>query len=144
MNKPVRILLSFIVVGIIALVLVYKFVYNKPHPDFQNIRPDFTMGARDLFDAYKKQKGASTKRYNGKILQIDGTLTRVEAKDSLAIVVFSFEQGIFGDEGIRCTMIKKLNEDAKKLVSGGTVKIKGFCSGYNDTDVIMEQCSVVY
>ena len=144
MNKPIRILLAFILVGIIALFLVYKFVYNKPHPDYQNIKPDYTLHAVDLFNAFKNHKDASAKLYNGKIVQIDGSLTRIEAKDSLAIVVFAFSQGMFGDEGIRCTMIKKLNEDAKKLVPGGTVKIKGYCTGYNDTDVILEQCSVVF
>jgi hypothetical protein len=144
MKTWLRILLSIVLVGVIAFFLVYKFVYNKPHPDYQNIKPDYTLNAKDLYNAFHDHKDASTKTYNGKVVQIEGTLTRVEAKDSMAIVVFAFNQGMFGDEGIRCTMIKKLNDEAASLVPSGSVKIKGYCTGFNDTDVILEQCSVVF
>jgi len=144
MKTWMKVIAGFAVVGIIAAVLIFKFVVNKPHPDYEKMSPDYTMHAQDLYNAFKNKKDASSKLYNGKVVQIDGTLARVEAKDSLVIVVFSFTQGMFGDEGIRCTMIKKLSGEAKSLVPSGSVKIKGYCTGYNDTDVILEQCSVVY
>jgi hypothetical protein len=52
-------------------------------------------------------------------------------------------EGLFGDEGIRCTMLSKFNEKAKDLVDNTNVKLKGYCTGYNDTDVIIEKCIIV-
>jgi hypothetical protein len=144
MKTWIKIVLAIAVVGIIAAFLVFKFVVNKPHPDYEQLSPDFTLSAQELYNSFKNHKDASSKLYNGKVVLIDGTLTRVEAKDSLVIVVFAFSQGIFGDEGIRCTMIKKLNDEGKKLIPSGSAKIKGYCTGFNDTDVILEQSSVVY
>jgi hypothetical protein len=144
MKTWIKVILGLAVIGVISAVLIFKFVINKPHPDFENIKPDFSLHAQDLYNAFKDHKDASSKLYNGKVIQVDGTVARVEAKDSLVIVVFAFEQGMFGDQGVRCTMIKKLSAEANKLVPSGSAKIKGYCTGYNDTDVILEQCSVVY
>ena len=63
--------------------------------------------------------------------------------DSLVIAVFVFNQGMFGDEGVRCTMLHGQTKLAANISKGNTVKIKGFCSGYNDTDVILEKCSLI-
>jgi hypothetical protein len=57
--------------------------------------------------------------------------------------VFVFEQGDFGDEGIRCTMLPKYNFEAGKLQPDVEIKVKGYCTGYNETDVILEKCSII-
>jgi hypothetical protein len=51
---------------------------------------------------------------------------------------------MFGDEGIRCVMSKKSSPEAAKLKPDGITRIKGYCTGFNDTDVIMEHCSLNY
>lgn len=144
MKKWLKILAILAVIGLIAAFLVYKYVYNKPHTDYAAAKPDYILPAQDLYNAFKNHPEASAKLYNGKVIQIQGELARTESTDSLVVLVFSFNQGMFGDEGIRGTMIRKLNEEGKKLVPAGNVTIKGYCTGFNDTDVILEQCSVIY
>ncbi|MFZ4522806.1 MAG: OB-fold protein [Bacteroidales bacterium] len=139
----VKIVLGLVAVGIIALFLVYKFVYNKQHPDYENIEPAFTMTAQDLFQAFKTNKDASSAKYNGKMIALTGKLSKIEAADSLVTAVFVFSQGDFGDEGIRCTVLKKFNDAADKLQPDGEVKLKGYCTGYNETDVILDKCSII-
>jgi hypothetical protein len=138
-----KIILSLFVVVIIALVLGYVFVYNKSHPDYEKMKPDFTLTASELYSSFNANTTESETKYNGKILSVSGTLTKVESTDSLVIAVFVFNQGIFGDEGIRCTMLPKFNDDTKKLQPENVYNIKGYCTGFNDPDVILEHCSII-
>ncbi|MCX6251599.1 MAG: hypothetical protein NTX61_12700 [Bacteroidetes bacterium] len=142
MGIKIKILLAIILIGIIAAILIYKFVIYRPQPNFENLKPDYSMNASDLYNAFKKDKVVSESKYAGKMVEISGSLTRVEASDTLSVAVFGFAQGMFGDEGVRCTVLPKFRMEVKKLIPGGTLKIKGYCEGFNDTDVIMEHCSL--
>jgi hypothetical protein len=143
--KPwIKIFIGLVVIGILAVILVIKFVLNKPHPDFEKLKPDYTLNAAAFYNECKTSKDNANKLYSGKIIEITGKLTRVESVDTLTILVFAFDQDIFGDKGIRFTMLKKFSADAMKLKPDGIVRIKGYCTGYNGTDVVMEQCSLVY
>jgi hypothetical protein len=143
MKTWVKILLGLIVLGMIAMFMVYKFVYNKQHPDYENAEAAFTVNAQDIYQAYKTGKDAASAKYNGKVVALTGKLSKVETVDSLVTAVFVFNQGDFGDEGIRCTMLQKFNDAASKLQPDGEVKVKGYCTGYNETDVIFEKCSII-
>jgi len=143
MKTWIKILLGLLVVGVIAILLVYKFVYNKQHPDYENAEPAFTVTALQLYEAYKGNKDAASAMYDGTMIALLGKLSKVEAADSFVTAVFVFNQGDFGDEGIRCTVLKKFNTEADKLQPDGEVKIKGYCTGYNETDVILEKCSII-
>ena len=111
MKTWMKILLAFIVIGIIGVFIIYKFVYNKQHPDYENIEATFTMNARDLYKEFKKNPYSSANLYNGKVIALTGNLSKVETADSIVVAVFVFNQGDFGDEGLRCTMLKKLNKN---------------------------------
>jgi hypothetical protein len=131
------------IIGVIAGSFIYAFVYNKPHEDFENMEPAYTLNASDFYNAFKTNKTDSEKKFNGKVIEINGTLSKVESADSLVIAVFIFDQGMFGDQGIRCSMLTKYNEEATKLSPGVLLNVKGYCTGYNETDVVLEQCCFV-
>jgi len=143
MKTWIKVLLGLFAICIIAIFLVYKYVYNKEHPDFEKMEPAYTLNAPDLYQAFKSGKEAASAKYNGKVITITGRLSKVESADSLVTAVFVFTQGDFGDEGIRCTMLAKYNDAASRLQPDGEVRIKGYCTGYNDTDVIFEKCSII-
>jgi hypothetical protein len=67
----------------------------------------------------------------------------VETPDSLTIVVFALGEGMFGDEGIRLTMLDNHSQAAIALLKDASATLKGYCTGYNGTDVILEKCSIV-
>ena len=142
MKTWIKILLGLIVLGMIGGALGYKYIYNKPHRDYEKASPDFIMEAADLFGEYHANKQTAQLNYNGKVLQIEGILNDVEKADSLTIAVFVLDEGMFGDEGIRCSMLPN-HADAVMNSVGKNIKIKGYVSGYNDTDIVIEKCSVV-
>lgn len=143
MRKWIIIAISLLVLGIIGAGIGYKYVYNKPHRDFDQATPDHVLSSAELFSSYLTDRTASENKYNGKVIQISGKLTSLEHTDSLHIVVFAMQEGMFGDEGIRCTLLPKYAGEAHNYSSNDLIMLKGYCTGYNDTDVILEQCSIL-
>jgi hypothetical protein len=142
MKLWIKILIGLVIIGIIGALLIYFFVINKPHTDYEKAKADFSFPAKELFDLYKTNKTDAEKKYNGKVLQLTGSVSKIDQTDSLTIIVFVFGEGMFGDEGIRCTMLPKFTEMSSSLQPGSNTVVKGYCTGYNDTDVILEKCSI--
>lgn len=143
MKKWFKILAVLFVIGVIAAILVYVFLYNKRHPDYEKLKPDYTLNAQELYNSYKTNRAGADKLYIGKVIEITGNLSKLDIRDTLVVAIFVFDQGMFGDAGVRCSFLPKYNERAKALQPGSLVRIKGYLTGYNDTDVIMEQCSIL-
>jgi type II secretory pathway pseudopilin PulG len=142
MKKWLRIIGVLAALGIIAAILVYVFVYNKPHRNYEKAKADYTLDASALYSAYTGNKEEANQKYNAKVLQINGMLNKIEEADSLVIAVFVFNQGMFGDEGIRCTLLPKFNQRLKSTGLNTKITLKGLCTGFNDTDIILEKCSI--
>lgn len=130
-------------VGLIAALLVFKFVINKPHPDYEKMEPEYVLLAADIFEKYTGNRSSAEELYNGKVVQLNGTLSKIEETDSLIIGIFVFDEGVFGDEGVRCTMLPQYAQATGGLSEGSEVRIKGFVAGYNETDVVLDKCSIV-
>lgn len=143
MNKTVKIILILAVVGLLAAAYVWFFVYNKPHKDIAHAKADFTLAAEQLYTEFTQTKDQTGAKYNGKVLEINGSLTKIEEADSVHTAIFVFEQGMFGDQGIRCALLPDQFEKATSIAPGTAVTLKGYCTGFNDTDVILEKCSFV-
>ena len=142
MNKWLKIFIGLVLVGITAAGLGYKFIYNKPHKDYAKARADFSLTSQELFAEYQNDRQTAEQKFNGKVVEISGLLNNVEAPESMTIAVFAIQKGMFGDEGIRCTMLPDFAENIIPM-AGKKVIIKGYCTGYNDTDIILEKCSVI-
>ncbi len=134
-----KILIIIVIIGIISAGYVWFFIYNKPHRDFEKAIPDISLTAKKCYEKFL----VNNKIYTGKVVQISGIPKKVETDDSLCIIVFVFNKGMFGDEGIRCSLLPKYNKTCKNINLKKPVTIKGFCAGYNDSDVILNNCSFI-
>lgn len=137
-----KIVILIVLIGVVGAFLGYQFIYNKAHPDYKNEIAFYTLGAEDLFDEYVNDNAAANEKYTGTMIQVNGKLDKVEVSDSITVAVFAFSEGLFGDEGVRCRMLPEYNEEMQSLNPSKQVLIKGLCVGYNDTDVVMEHCSL--
>ncbi|MEJ2594630.1 MAG: hypothetical protein P8100_05785 [bacterium] len=142
MKKLLKIVGILAIIGALVAAYLWFFVYNKPHRDYENAKPDFVMSATACYQHFAQGKQDEI-NYTGKILELSGIASHIEDRDSLVVLAFVFNKGMFGDEGIRCTMLPNHNEKALALDINEMVRVKGFCSGYNGTDVILEQCSII-
>ncbi len=135
-----KIIITIVVLGILGALYGWFFVYNKPHKNFEDARVDMALPATKLYNEYVSGTG---NQYNGKVLKLTGTVKKMDDEDSLITLVFVFNEGMFGDEGIRCTFLPKYNPKLKSFSYPKQMQIKGFCAGYNGTDVVMEYCSLI-
>lgn len=142
MKTWIKVLAVLAIVGIIAAILVFKFVYNKPHPDFEKKNADYTLTAKELFDAYKADGTSSAEKFNGKVVEVSGTLSKVETSGDMVIAVFEFEDGMYGPEGVRVTMLPTHHNALKDFDISREIVLKGYCTGYSQ-DVIIEKGSLV-
>jgi len=143
MKKWLKIIGVLAGIGIVAAVLFFVFVINKSHPDYEKEDAAYILEAKVLFDQYRSGFEATNEKYLGKVIQITGNLNKVELADSATIAIFVFEEGMFGDEGIRCTMMSKFNDQCKLHPINTEITIKGYCTGYNETDVVLSHGSIV-
>jgi len=143
MKKKMKISGALVLIGILAVAYVWFFVYNKPHRDYEKADPDQIVAAEELFQQYRNDKALADSLYTGKVLQITGPISKVSSKDTLVVAIFVFDQGMFGDEGIRCVMLPNHYAALGDYGIGSIVTLKGYCTGYNDTDVIIEKSSII-
>ena len=143
MNKYVKIFLVLAAVGIIAALYVWFYVYNKPHRDYAAATPDIHVAAETMFYDFRQDKAMGDSLYTGLVVQVSGTLSKTENLESTAVAIFVFEEGIFGDEGVRCILIPGQHTGLEQYSPGDNIVIKGYCTGYNETDVIVEKATVV-
>jgi hypothetical protein len=136
MKKTLLILFAvlFITAGV-----TWFYVFHKPKTDYKKTAPDYTVNAEQLYKTYIARNG---NKYNGKVLSISGIANNAEYTDSIITVIFVFNEGMFGDEGIRCSFLPEYNNRLKNITFPAQINIKGFCAGYNETDIIMEYCSL--
>jgi hypothetical protein len=155
MNKWLKIILILAVIGIVAAILVYKFYINKPHKDIENAKAEYTLSADALYNEFKTNKLADS-LYIDKVIEISGNITAVEfPSDSLVVAVFTQKKDsnqanpddilaqLDANGGIRCTMLFKYNDEAKKIAPSTAVKIKGLCNGMQGEDLIFVKCALV-
>ena len=143
MKKWLKIIGFLSIIGVIAAVLIYVFVINKSHPDYEKEQAVYSLEAKELFDHFRSDNSSANEKYTGKVIEIKGMLNKVDLADSAAIAILVFEGGMFGDEGIRCTMIPKFNDQCESHKLNTAITIKGYCTGFNETDVILSHCSIV-
>lgn len=144
MNKWIKILLALAVVGAIAAFLVFKFYINKPHADIENATPAYTMQVNELWKQYNQDLKLSDSLYTGKVLELTGELSRADKSDTLVFAVFVMEaDSMFGDKSIRCEMLQNYSDETSAFAKGTAVKIKGFCNGFDQTDIKLSKCSIV-
>jgi hypothetical protein len=129
--------------GIIMALIVYFFIYNKPHRDYEKAKPEFELKDEELYTDFVTNEATASDKYNGKILLLTGEVAFVEQVDEMVIVAFVFDEGLFGEEGVRCTMLESQHSRALELNTGQSVHIKGLCTGFTGSDVVLEHCSIV-
>jgi len=133
-----KILILFTILFIISG-FIWFYVFHKPKPNYKKATPDYTVTAKQLYKEYTSGNG---NKFTGKVIAVSGIADNIENSDSIITVVFVFNEGMFGDEGIRCSFLPEYNNKLKESRFPAQINFKGFCAGYNESDVIIEYCSL--
>lgn len=147
MKKIGLIILAVLILAGAAAFVIYKYIYNNPKtesvPEIVNKKADLQLAAKRLWTDYSMNKDIADSKYTGKVIEIKGSIMRVETIENNVIVVFAFKKGEKGDEGIRITMLPAYSQASKGINPFKDVRIKGLCNGYIDNNVVMVDGSIV-
>lgn len=135
-----RIVLALAVVVVLAIAYFFIFVYFKPHVDYLKAEPEIEISGEQLFNDFVTNHIDASRKYSGKVLLVNGIIDDLEIVDDMKIAVMIFDDGFFGPEGVRFSL---LEGQANQIVVGNEMWLKGFCTGYTGADVVLEHASVV-
>ncbi len=141
--KSLKILALAVVVLAAVGIAGWWYVNNKAHINVSKGNPEFELPASQLFEDFLNNESEAHASYLGKIGVITSGLSYIEESDNMLVLVFVLNTGVFGDEGIRCTLDPIMHERAKQLTAGVELSIKGLCKGFNGVDVIFENCIIL-
>lgn len=136
-----KLIIALLFMGVLAGLYGYFFMYHKSHPDYEKLSADVKISAEELFSQCKNENKSS--QYTGRILEISGQAHALENNDGMITLIFEFEEGMFGSEGVRVTFLTQYNQEVLGLDLNTKIKIKAYCTGYNGTDVVLEKASLI-
>lgn len=125
---------KFLLLGFIAITLLgvytWFFVYNKQHKDIEAAQANFTTSATSLITEFTAQKDSAQKKYNEKVVQLEGTVLEILGDDSTSSVVLA------GNENytLICEVLNKYNDQAQTLKPQDKIEIKGLFVGFMEAD----------
>ncbi len=116
--------------------------YFRGHEDVADMKADFTLDAPALLAEFVSDEAAANARYSGKVLQVRGAITGIEAATGDAPVNVLLETG---DAMASITCEFKAGDLPKEWADGAVVAVKGVCSGYLGSgllpgNVILQRC----
>lgn len=132
-RKTVMILVLLLTVFIAAAVYVYIFIYNKKNPNIEDKKADFTVTAVDLITECEKLDTGANRKYNDKVLEIKGKVSKTIPGDSITSIIMDENK----TATITIEMYAKYNDMAKNLKVGEDVTIKALYISYLPADPIL-------
>lgn len=129
--------------GLLVLALgsayVWFFIYNKKHKNIENTKTDFTVSVIDIVKEFEDGHDSSWKKYNEKVIELSGVVHNIAPNDSISSVVFRPSENY----EVYCEVYPRFNEDALKLKANDTIVVKGFFSGAEKPDDMLEISGVL-
>lgn len=134
-----KILFAVVVLCLLIAAATAFYWYQKPRTSLTNIKPDYTLSAKDLYNAFQQDENKANQQFLKKVIQVTGTVDNVQVTDSTVSLLLAS-----GNEmgGINCSMTKSKNNEPATPAKGATVNVKGRCVGFlmdvNLVDAIIE------
>jgi hypothetical protein len=144
-----KILIGIVVLAVLGAAIGF-YLKNKTVGGLENTTPDYTITATQLFKDFSDDETGSLKKYNNKVLLVEGTVQDVKpVNDSISsVLLFADESGL---GTVKCGLEKEYVEASKKINVDDTIKIKGVCSGISKVedfgivilDIELSRCVIV-
>jgi hypothetical protein len=126
-----------LVIGITGI-LTGLYFYNLKSKDLRKVKPDVTITSVDLQKAFEENEKEASAKYIGKVIEVRGEIASYKPGEKNS---FNISLRTGNDLSlIICTL--PVIPDSTGLSAGGTIAIRGVCSGYL-MDVLMNNCVLI-
>lgn len=137
--KKRKLFFSGIIVCILLIAATAFYWYQKPRTSLNNIKPDYTLTAKQLYDAFQQDEKKANKQYIEKVIMVSGVIDNVQVTDSTISLVL--KGGDLG--GINCSIKRNDSKEEPMPPKGENIIVKGRCIGFlmdvNLVDAVIEK-----
>ena len=131
---------TIFLLGLAAAVAIYFLVYNKPHKDAADLKPEHVIEAAELYAQYSSNEEDADALYLGKIIEVSGVIEKISTDESGVTSLFLAADSEM--DNVICELDEIYKIEVPDLKKGDAVRIRGWCSG-SMGDVIISRCVVV-
>lgn len=119
-------------VFIVLLITVYA-VWNKPHKNYSNTKPNITINSSNFINEFKANATIATEKYLNQIVLVNGNVT-----DKL-------NKSVVLDNGIVCSLDSSSLEAFELIQKNDEGIIKGRFVGFDDLfeEIRLDHCSIM-
>jgi uncharacterized protein (DUF1330 family) len=142
-----RIIWTTVLLAIAAGAIFCYKEYTRTNQDMANARADLNLTAAELIRDYQSNDSNANKKYNGKVIEVKGSVKRIEKDEKGYFTVVLGDSSI---SSVRCSMDTIHQNDAASLTEGSSAIIRGACTGFNKdetglvgSDVILNRCAII-
>ena len=102
----------------------------------EDVAPDDSLSADELFNAFDADEATALSKYEGKVIAVTGEVVNITSDSSSFSVTLGAENALAG--GVNCSF----HDKTKGISTGDQVTIKGRCQGFL-LDVVLNNSSLV-
>jgi hypothetical protein len=143
-----RVIIIVVVVAIAGAAYYGYKEYTRKNEDLSEAAATFSVKANELIREFESNDSVSTKKYLGKVIEVEGMTKKIEKDDEGFVTV------VLGDStnmsSVRCAMDSLHRNDASNLAISSSIKVKGYFTGYEKdetgilgSDVKLNRCVIV-
>ena len=117
---------------IVLLIIVYA-VWNKPHKNYSNTKPNITIDSSNFINEFKTNSTLATEKYLNQIILVNGNVT-----DRLT-------KSVVLNNGIVCTLDSSSLKALRLIQINNEVSIKGRFVGFDDLfeEIRLDHCFIM-
>lgn len=116
------------------------YMYNKPHKNYIKAKPDISITAKELINAFETDEKAANNRFLDKIVEVSGEVSDLTTSNTGEVAITLID-AMFG---VTLTLdpifTTKNKQQIQSIKIGDPLTLKGRCDGYL-TDVRLSKCS---
>tara|TARA_X000000950_G_C13905306_1_gene656535 strand:- start:1069 stop:1476 length:408 start_codon:yes stop_codon:yes gene_type:complete len=132
-ENKIQIIKKYLPLIFIVLLIIVYAVWNKPHKNYSNTKPNITIDSSNFINEFKTNSTLATEKYLNKIILVNGNVT-----DTLT-------KSVVLNNGIVCTF-DSLSLKALGLIQiNNEVSIKGRFVGFDDLfeEIRLDHCFIM-
>lgn len=135
--------IKFLVIGLVLTVTIVAIFYgykeyNRKNKPMQEEIAQFTLSAQQLTNEFATNEVEATKKYVGKVINVNGTVVATTMADSVQTVLL---QGINDNSGVFCEFVTTQKNSMITIKKGNQLTVKGMCTGLL-LDVVLTNCII--
>ena len=132
-DNKIQLIKKYLPLAFIVLLIIVYAVWNKPHKNYSNTKPNITIDSSNFINEFKTNSTLATEKYLNQIILVNGNVT-----DKLT-------KSVVLNNGIVCTLDSSSLKALRPIQINNEVSIKGRFVGFDDLfeEIRLDHCFIM-